>query len=133
MKKLSLWQKRVLVLNVIYDDVITNHVSDKNTVLKDIFSNEDFDSEQMKIIEHYFNHYQEVDELVIKLLKPTWTYQRINPLTKAIIQCAYHEFQTKEIAKAIVIDQALITCSRRGITRDKKFINAILDKILIKE
>ncbi|WEK83319.1 MAG: DUF1948 domain-containing protein [Mycoplasma sp.] len=133
MKKLSLWQKRVLVLNVIYDDIITNHVSDKNTVLRDIFSNEDFDSEQMKIIEHYFNHYQEVDELVIKLLKPTWTYQRINPLTKAIIQCAYHEFQTKEIAKAIVIDQALITCSRRGITRDKKFINAILDKILIKK
>lgn len=131
-QNLSLWQKRLLVLNVIYDDIFANHASDKQETLKHLFNEQRFDADQLKIIEHYFDYYQVVDNLIIPLLKPTWTYNRINPLTKAIIQCAYHEFQVKDIDKKILIDQALITCNRRGIVRDKKFINAILDKILVK-
>ena len=66
-------------------------------------------------------------------MQPTWPYQRINVLTKAIILSSLSEYYAINTSLAIVIDQALKTCDHRGLVRDKKFINAILDKIIKNE
>ncbi|AIV03771.1 transcription termination factor [Candidatus Malacoplasma girerdii] len=125
------WQKRLAVLEIIYADIMADHTNDGSKVMSHLFEHENFDVNQLKILEHYFENYQAVDNIIIPMCQPTWRYERISPLTKALIQCAYHEFQTLKTDKAILINEALKTCDKRGEIRDKKFINAILDRILI--
>ena len=43
---------------------------------------------------------------------------------------AYCEYKVMHRAKAIAIDQALVTADQYGQLKEKSFINAILDKIL---
>ena len=124
------WKQRIQVLNIIYSDVVSNHTTDKNNVIKQAFEVNNFDYDQIKILEYYYDHYVELEQKIIKRLQPTWPYQRINVLTKVIILSSLSEYYAINTSLAIVIDQALKTCDHRGLIRDKKFINAILDKII---
>lgn len=124
------WKKRIQVLNLIYSDIVSNHTTDKNAVIKQTFKVNNFDHDQIKVLEYYYDHYAELEQKIIKRLKPTWPYQRINPLTKAIILSSLCEYYAIATSLAIVIDQALKTCDHRGLVRDKSFINAILDGII---
>lgn len=124
------WKKRIQVLNFIYSDVVSNHTTDMNNVIKQAFEVNNFDHDQIKILEYYYDHYVELEQKIIKRLKPTWPYQRINTLTKAIILSSLSEYYAINTNLAIIIDQALKTCDHRGLIRDKKFINAVLDGII---
>ncbi|MBQ6970671.1 DUF1948 domain-containing protein [bacterium] len=53
-------------------------------------------------------------------------------VTQAILFTAYCENKALGLAKAIAIDQALVSCNHYGQEQHKKFINAILDKLLDK-
>ncbi len=127
------WKQRIQVLNIIYSDIVSNHTTDKNNVIKQAFEVNNFDHDQIKVLEYYYDHYVELEQKIIKRLQPTWPYQRINVLTKAIILSSLSEYYAINTSLAIVIDQALKTCDHRGLVRDKKFINAILDKIVKNE
>lgn len=124
------WKKRIQVLNFIYSDVVSSHTTDMNNVIKQVFEVNNFDHDQIKILEYYYDHYVELEQKIIKRLKPTWPYQRINTLTKAIILSSLSEYYAINTNLAIIIDQALKTCDHRGLIRDKKFINAVLDGII---
>ena len=117
-------------MNIIYSDVVVNHTSDKNLVIKQAFENDNFDGNQIKVLEYYFDNYKKFEQEIIKRLNPTWTYQRINVLTKAIILSSLSEFYALDTPISVIIDQALKTCDHRGIIKDKRFINAILDRII---
>ena len=123
------WKKRIAVLNAIYEDFVNDHV-DINNLTKTCFEEKNFDHFQMEIIESYVANQKLFDEQVIKLLKPTWPYNRINVLTKAIIQTALAEAKIAKVDKKIIIDQALKTCDHRGNIKDKKWINWVLDKLI---
>ncbi len=127
------WKQRIQVLNIIYSDIVSNHTTDKNNVIKQAFEVNNFDHDQIKVLEYYYDNYVELEQKIIKRLQPTWPYQRINVLTKAIILSSLSEYYAINTSLAIVIDQALKTCDHRGLVRDKKFINAILDKIIKNE
>lgn len=127
------WKQRIQVLNIIYSDIVSNHITDKNNVIKQAFEVNNFDRDQIKVLEYYYDHYVELEQKIIKRLQPTWPYQRINVLTKAIILSSLSEYYAINTSLAIVIDQALKTCDHRGLVRDKKFINAILDKMIKNE
>ena len=127
--KQSRWKKRLSVVNAIYEDFVNDH-ADINNLIKDCFEQRNFDHFQIEIIESYVANQKKFDEEVIKLLKPTWPYNRINPLTKAIIQEALAESEIKKVDKKIIIDQALKTCDHRGVIRDKKWINWVLDQLI---
>lgn len=115
------------MVNVIYDDLLTNHTNTQN-LITECFEKMNFSHFQMQIIETYVANYLSQVDGIKQHLKPTWTYERLNPLTLAIIHTALSE--ANFTGRKIIIDQALITCERRGLTQDKKFINAILDKLL---
>ena len=117
-------------MNFIYSDVVSNHTTDMNIVIKQAFEFNNFDHDQIKILEYYYDHYAELEQKIVKRLKPTWPYQRINTLTKAIILSSLSEYYAINTNLAIIIDQALKTCDHRGLIRDKKFINAVLDGII---
>lgn len=117
-------------MNFIYSDVVSNHTTDMNIVIKQAFEFNNFDHDQIKILEYYYDNYAELEQKIVKRLKPTWPYQRINTLTKAILLCSLSEYYAINTSLAIIIDQALKTCDRRGLVRDKKFINAVLDGII---
>ncbi len=51
-------------------------------------------------------------------------------MTQAILIVCYCEVKALNQEIAIAIDQALITADRYGQLDNKKFINAILDKVL---
>ena len=122
------WKKRLSVVNAIYEDFVNEH-AEINNLVKSCFEDRNFDHFQIEIIESYVANQKDFDDQIIKLLKPTWTYKRINPLTKAIIQEALAEGKIKKVDKKVIIDQALKTCDHRGVIRDKKWINWVLDKL----
>ena len=123
------WKKRIAVVNKIYQDFISDH-AEIDQLVKTCFEEDNFDHFQISIVESYVKNQQEFDNEIIKLLKPTWPYNRINPLTKAILQTALAEAKLKQVDKKIIIDQALKTCDHRGVVKDKKWINWVLDKLI---
>ncbi len=131
MQQYTQWKKRLDVTNVIFDDLLSNHqnLKELSTIC---FEKLNFDLYQIKIIESYVDNLDNQIKLISENLKDTWTYKRINQLTLAIIHSALSEANLKQVDRKIIIDQALITCNKRGLIKDKKFINAILDKLLPK-
>ena len=127
--KNSRWRKRIAVVNAIYEDFVNDH-SEITKLVKACFEERNFDHFQIEIIESYVANQANFDEEIIKLLKPTWPYKRINPLTKAIIQEALAEAKLKKVDKKVIIDQALKTCDHRGVIKDKKWINWVLDQLI---
>ena len=123
------WKKRIDVVNKIYQDFVADHV-DIDQLVKTCFEVDNFDHFQISIVESYVKNQKEFDDAIIKLLKPTWPYNRINPLTKAILQTALAEAKLKQVDKKVIIDQALKTCDHRGVVKDKKWINWVLDKLI---
>ena len=123
------WMQRIAVVNAIYEDYVNDHI-EINNMVKVCFEERNFEHFQIEIIESYVLNQKNVDEEIIKLLKPTWTYKRINPLTKAIITEALAESKLKKVDKKVIIDQALKTCDHRGVIRDKKWINWVLDQLI---
>ena len=90
-----------------------------------------FDSEQDKAIKFFAENVQTIETKIKPLLKATWTWERLSLILRAISCLAYCEFFCLKLPKAIVIDQALVTCDHYSQSEDKSFLNAILDKLLV--
>lgn len=114
----------------IYSSLIKSLRGDE---LKQDFFNADnyeFDANQLKILEYYADNKEEIVKLFSSHLGVNWTWDRIAPMTQAILIVAYCEVKAINQDIAVAIDQALITAERYGQLDSKKFINAILDKVL---
>lgn len=90
-----------------------------------------FDSQQKKVIKFFAENVQTIETKIKPLLKATWTWERLSLILRAISCLAYCEFFCLKLPKAIVIDQALVTCDHYSQSEDKYFLNAILDKLLV--
>lgn len=126
------WQKRVDVTQYIYSSLAKNLSGD---LLKQDFFNADsyeFDANQLKVLEYFANHQQEIVKLFSDNLSKDWTWQRIPLMTQAILIECYCEVKALDTPLAVTIDQALVTAEKYGQLDNKKFINAILDKVLKK-
>jgi N utilization substance protein B len=73
---------------------------------------------------------QEIDKLIESHLSASWSFERINKVTLAILRTGIYEliYQTDSEPK-IVIDEAVNIAKEYGTDDSYKFINAILDKI----
>lgn len=130
MNKKTQWQKRVDTTQYIYSSLAKTLTGDE---LKTDFynaDNYDFDLNQIKLLEYYANNQKEIIKLLSSKLGKNWTWERIPPMTQAILITCYCEFKANDTPKAVAIDQALVTADKYGQLDQKKFINAILDKIL---
>lgn len=123
------WEKRVQVFHYIYETLMLGNNSSKE-IIKKAFEQYSFDSDQMKIIEYFANNKQEIIRIISAKLAKNWSWDRISIVDQAIMIEAYSEAKSSNIDKKVIIDQALITANKYGESSDKKFINAILDKII---
>ena len=75
-------------------------------------------------------HVAQIDELIKKHLSASWTMERINKVTLAILRMSIYEMEfQKDSQKNIVIDEAVNIAREYGLEDSYKFINAVLDKI----
>ena len=124
------WQKRVDTTQYIYSSLAKNLEGEQLKV--DYFNADsyDFDANQLKLLEYYANHKNEIIKLFSSNLGQNWTWQRIPLMTQAILIVCYCEVKALNTEIPVAIDQALVTAERYGQLENKKFINGILDKIL---
>ena len=124
------WKKRVELTQFFYA-CLMKKLNKPDLVQREIerFS---FNKQQKKVIKYFGQNCLTIKQLVKKLLKEGWTLARIPVVTQAILFTAYCENKALGLAKAIAIDQALVSCNHYGQEQHKKFINAILDKLLDK-
>ena len=82
------------------------------------------------IISGTIDHLDEIDNLISSHLSSSWTLERINKVSLAILRTSTYEikFQAGSNPK-IVIDEAVNIAKEYGSDDSYKFINAILDKI----
>lgn len=129
MKNKTQWQKRVDVTQYIYICLMSDFNADQ---IKIDVLNYDLDANQLKVIEYFADHKDEIIKKFSSNLGQNWTWDRIAPMQQAIMCVAYCEVKCLERPVAIAIDQALVTADKYGQLDAKKFINAILDNVLKK-
>lgn len=129
---LTQWKKRIACFRFIYSTLIMN-LGDKDCVLK---FNEELseikDKDIAKVIAFYIKNKQNIKSRIKPLLKEEWNIDRLNKVDLAIIMEAFCEFHTLDIDKKVIIDQAIITSKRYSEDKSYKFINFILDRLLVK-
>lgn len=116
------WKKRVDVFRYIY-----SYLNDKNNPI----STDNLDSSQEKVIKYFLDNFDTLVNLIKPLISKSWTWERTRITDKAIIMTAYCENKVNSIPKKVVIDQAVINAKNYGEPNSYKFVNAILDKIIV--
>ena len=82
------------------------------------------------IISGTVEHVAEIDELIKKHLSASWTLERINKVSLAIMRTSIYEMKYQAGSEPkIVIDEAVNIAREFGLEDSYKFINAVLDKI----
>jgi Transcription termination factor len=64
-----------------------------------------------------------------------WTFDRLNRVEQAILLLSYTQYfyVEKDVDKAALINVAVILAKKYLDAQDYKFVNAILDKVLVRE
>lgn len=127
---LSQWEKRVLIFKFIYSLLINEELDNKDKI--DKLSVEIGDDEYINLVVRDFilNENKYID-MVSNFLLKTWKISRVDYIDRAIIFSAIGEYRIHKIDKKILIDQAIITSKKYGVDNSYKFINFILDKVLV--
>lgn len=121
------WQKRVDLTQFVFSCIMQS--LNKEEILEHA-NQYDFDANQLKVIEYFASNQNDMVGLFSSNLAKNWSWERIAIMQQSILFVAYSEVKAIQQAKAIAIDQALVTAKKYGQENAKKFINAILDKVL---
>lgn len=82
------------------------------------------------IIAGTIDHIDEIDKVIESHLSASWSMERLNKVTLAILRTSTYELKfQKDIDQKIVIDEAVNIAKDYGTDDSYKFINAVLDKI----
>mgnify|MGYP004447289181 CR=1 FL=1 len=82
------------------------------------------------VISGAVEHIEEIDGKISKHLSDSWTLERINKVTLAILRSGVYELMYQSSADSkIVIDEAVEIAKKYGEDGSFKFINAVLDQI----
>lgn len=86
------------------------------------------------ILLYALKHYGEIVEKFEAHMR-NWTFLRLDTVERAILLYAYSHFHYADpsIDKRIVIDRAVTMAKRYLGAKDYRFVNAILDKVLVRE
>ena len=128
---------RVLAFQALYSwDVSQTPLEDllkfswQNDVQQEADSNTEETAFARIIVTGTIEHVAQIDELIKNHLSASWTMERINKVTLAILRMSIYEMEfQKDSQKKIVIDEAVNIAREYGLEDSYKFINAVLDKI----
>ncbi len=132
MQSLTQWKKRVACFRFIYSVLVMN-LKSKDSILK---FNEELawlgDKQMAKVIAYFIKNKNSIKLKIKSFLKENWDIDRLNKVDLAILMESFCEYQVLQIDRKIIIDQAIVTSKRYSEDKSYKFINFVLDKILIK-
>lgn len=129
-KILSQWERRVVVFKYIYSLLIDDSLSvdmQENKVKEELFEKDKY---VYDVVLEFIKNKSKYELMIKPYLKTNWTIDRIDYIDKSIIFASLSEYSIHKIDKKIIIDQAIITAKKYGITNSYKFINFILDKVI---
>lgn len=137
-KELSRNKAHEVALIAIYD-VLTYSAAKQAAPIEDIISGltekpyaeSDYFVKEMVLA--MVKHYQEIIPAFEQYMRK-WTFDRLNLLEQALLMLAYCQFFYSEETtdKAIVINVSVELAKKFLDAKDYKFVNAILDKVLVK-
>lgn len=110
--------------------ITMNDLVNEKSIIDDALHNHNFDAFQLKIIEYYAQHREQIIKLLAARLSKNWTWDRISKVDQAVLICAYCEAKAIETDKKIIIDQSLLTIKHYADPQSTAYINAILDKVI---
>ena len=118
------------------DDILTFSWLQKDSEIKEGVEHDFSESEKEEqtfasfIITGTIDDVNEIDELIKKHLTSTWSMERINKVSLAILRTSIYEMLYQQGSEAkIVIDEAVNITKDYGSEDSYKFVNAVLDKI----
>lgn len=127
----TMWKKRVNFFRLVYAYLQTHKSANELIQDADLTNPNENGVDQQALLEDVISHYDEYTTKVTKYLKAGWTFDRINDIEKALFLCALAEFNVLHTDKKVIIDQTIITCKKYDNLQAFKFVNAILDKLLV--
>lgn len=127
-EKKTQWQRRVDISNYIYQCLLLEY--DSEQIIFDAPSQNEFNLEQMQVIEYIANNLLDMVVMIKPFLNPSWTWERISYVDRAIMLTSIAENIVLKTPKNIAIDQALISVKQFNIDDSYKYVNAILDKVI---
>lgn len=134
-KRNQMWKKRMEIIQIIYSFMVSLNPNNKNFAqefLYDCYSKYKLDKWQTQILSFAITNFDEIkNQYIVPNLKPSWFFEQINFVNVSIITESIAENKEMNTPKGILIDQAIITTKNFCDDLDYKFINAILDKVLI--
>jgi len=139
MEKMSRNQENFLIMTVIYDE-IADFVAGEGKAFRNVdeiiseITDVPFQKQSPYVqnsISSVLLHYGEIINAFIPNLN-NWEWKRLPLLTQAILLMSYaHFYYVEKIDKRIVINVAVDLAKKYVEEKQSKFINAILDEVLI--
>ena len=127
----TMWKKRVNFFRLVYAYLQTHKSATELIQDAELINPNEDGVDQQALLENVITHYDEYANQVAKFLKEGWTFDRINDIEKALFLCALAEFNVLHTDKKVIIDQTIITCKKYDNPGAYRFVNAILDKLLV--
>lgn len=133
---LSRCQERENIITAIYDNLIRQKANidyDINQTLTSAFYVDNLEDISLFCKQIYLGVYKNYDQIVnlvqSKLVK--WEFNRLNDLAQALfLEIVSEGYILKLTPKAVLIDFAITYAKKYLSSKDYKYINAVLDKIL---
>ncbi|TPI01139.1 transcription antitermination factor NusB [Mycoplasma struthionis] len=112
---------RINIITIIYQAELFNEKIDSN----EIFKNQDLSASELKVIEEIALDYDRFIKVSKSLISAEWEWERISPLTRAII--IYGEYEMLHNDKLVVINEMVKITKNYVPNNDYKFVNKVLD------
>ncbi len=81
------------------------------------------------IINGAVEHMDEINRQISDHLSSSWTMERVNKVTLAILRSSVYELLFQSEDKKVVIDEAVEIAKKYGEDGSYRFVNAVLDNI----
>ncbi|MGL4342958.1 MAG: transcription antitermination protein NusB [Metamycoplasmataceae bacterium] len=116
-------KKRIQLVEIIYQYELLEKKIDTNIIFEEF----NIDEFQLKIIKILEKNYENILKIMNKFIDQTWTWNRISPLTKAILLLGSSELFILE--KKIVFNEYVEITKYYNPDDSYKFVNIMLEKV----
>ncbi len=126
-----------IIMSVLYEVLLTLDNSEDKTfidptpLIKDMCEEGEDTYYIEKVVYESLSHYSDILSVLTPKLR-NWRWERLPLLTRAILLMSYaHYYYVEEVDKRIVIDVAVNLAKEYVDEKQAKFINALLDGVLV--
>ncbi len=115
---------RTIAIKNVYQSLVNNE-----TALEVIAQYQTKDSFALEITNKVIEHKNLINEIITSNLKQGWTLSRLNYIDRAILMVAIYELKFTDVARQVIINEAIENAKTFCDDDRYKFINGVLDKV----